>query len=125
MLVFWGLQAPWLISQTSSELMLMLKHRNPLIWLKKQFCQQICRQLLCSLEQREEKAPNTRAALPTDTQCAGSSQHFRDRVFMPFVTHCCLGKAHLKAVGQITKVSQLPRWGVPEHFLSISLQMSL
>lgn len=124
-LAFRGLQAPWLISQTFPELMVMLKHRNPLIWLKKQFRQQNCRQLLCSLEQREEKAPSTRAALPTDTQHAGSSQHFGDKVFMSFVTHSFLAKAHLKAIGQVAKVSQVPRWGGPEHFLSISLQMSL
>lgn len=33
-LSFRGLQAPWLVSQTFPELMVMLKHRNPLIWLK-------------------------------------------------------------------------------------------
>lgn len=67
MLALRGLQAPWLISQTFSELMVMLKHRNSLIWLKKQFCQQNRRQILCNLEEREEKALNTTAALPTDS----------------------------------------------------------
>lgn len=68
------------------------------------------------------------AALPADTQTTqhlGNCQHIRDCVFIPFIAHCCVGEAHLKAIGRIANVSQLPRWGVSEHFLSISLQTSL
>lgn len=58
------------------------------------------------------------------TACREQPALWRQSVYV-FVTRSCLAKAHLKAIGQVAKVSQVLRWGGPEHFLSISLQMSL